>query len=128
MPAAFTSLSPPVVSAYTGSMPKRFVGSGNEDFCCARCGADVPALTSGSYRNHCPFCLWSRHVDRAPGDRLETCCGPMQPVGLEQSGKKGFIIVHQCTSCGAVRRNKAALNDPVPDDWDTLTALSSAPG
>ena len=103
---------------------KRFVGGGNEGFRCGRCGASVPPLRSGSYRNHCPFCLWSRHVDRAPGDRRETCEGMMEPVGLEQSGKKGFIIVHRCTVCGAVRRNRAALNDPVPDDWDALIALS----
>ena len=104
---------------------RRFVGSGNEGFRCAQCGKDVPPLQSGSYRNHCPFCLWSRHVDDAPGDRRETCEGMMEPVGLEQSGKKGFIIIHCCTACGAVRRNRAALNDPVPDDWDALIALGS---
>ena len=106
-------------------MAKRFVGSGNEAFRCTVCGAAVPPLTSGSYRNHCPFCLWSHHVDRAPGDRRETCGGLMRPCRLEHNGKKGFVIVHRCTKCGAIRRNRAALNDPVPDDWDALIDLSS---
>jgi hypothetical protein len=103
----------------------RFVGAGNEAFRCIKCGRDVPPLTSGSYRNHCPFCLWSRHVDDAPGDRLAECGGMMAPAGLEQSGKKGFVIVHRCTACGAVRRNRAATDDAVPDSWDLLIALSA---
>jgi hypothetical protein len=108
-------------------MGKRFIGTGNESFRCGHCGCDVPPLSSGSYRNHCPFCLWSQHVDRAPGDRLETCCGMMEPVGLEKTGHKGFIILHRCTGGGADRRNRAALDDPVPDDWDALVALSTPP-
>ena len=103
----------------------RFVGAGNEGFVCEVCGADVPPLVSGGYRNHCPVCLWSKHVDRGPGDREETCRGLMRPIGLEQSGKKGFVIVHRCVACGAVRRNRAALDDPVPDDWDRLIELSA---
>lgn len=103
---------------------KQFIGQGNDGFICGRCGRSVPPLQSGSYRNHCPYCLWSQHVDRAPGDRLETCRGLMKPVDLEHSGKKGYIIIHCCTTCGATRRNKAALNDPEPDDWDRLIALS----
>jgi hypothetical protein len=105
-------------------MARRFVGRGNDPFRCEKCGRDVPPLRSGSYRNHCPFCLWSQHVDRAPGDREETCGGMMEPIGLEQSGKKGFVIIHRCRLCGAVRRNRAALDDPVPDDWDALIGLS----
>jgi len=30
-----------------------------------------PTLGGGRHRNHCPFCLHSRHVDDArPGDRV----------------------------------------------------------
>ncbi len=108
-------------------MDKKFVGTGNEGFRCEMCGRDVPPLQSGSYRNHCPYCLWSRHVDRAPGDRQETCGGMMEPIALEQTGKKGFIIVHRCTACGAVRHNRAALDDPVSDKWEALIGLSTRP-
>ena len=51
----------------------------------------------------------------------------MEPIGLEYSGKKGYIIVHRCRSCGEVRRNRAALEDPVPDTWDLLITLSTDP-
>lgn len=106
--------------------PPRFVGSGNDAFQCLHCGAGVPPLARGGYRNHCPFCLWSRHVDRAPGDRGECCGGLMTPESLEHTGDKGFVLTHRCTRCGARRRNRAALHDPVPDNWDRLVALSVA--
>ncbi len=107
---------------------KQFIGTGNNGFTCIHCKRDVPPLTSGSYRNHCPFCLWSRHVDEtAPGDRQATCEGMMEPVALEHSGKKGYIIIHRCTVCGIVRKNKAALSDPVPDCWELIISLSHPP-
>ncbi|WDF05905.1 RNHCP domain-containing protein [Shouchella hunanensis] len=34
---------------------------------------------NGSYRNHCPFCLYSKHQDIIPGDRASTCGGLMEP-------------------------------------------------
>ena len=37
--------------------------SENTGFICAYCGADAKPLTNGSYRNHCPLCLHSLHVD-----------------------------------------------------------------
>ncbi len=109
---------------------RRFVAIGtNERFVCAHCGADVPPLANGSYRNHCPVCLHSLHVDVHPGDRASDCGGLLVPVGVEHSGKKGWVIVHRCERCGAVRRNKAALDDPVmPDDHGVLVALSTRAG
>ncbi len=106
---------------------RRFVAIGtNQGFACAHCGAEVPPLANGSYRNHCPACLHSLHVDVNPGDRASDCGGLLVPVGVEQSGKKGWVIVHRCERCGAVRRNKAALDDPVhPDDLEVLAALSA---
>ncbi|MBR6751902.1 MAG: RNHCP domain-containing protein, partial [Alphaproteobacteria bacterium] len=38
-----------------------------ENFTCAHCGAEV---FGNGYTNHCPKCLWSRHVDNNPGDRM----------------------------------------------------------
>jgi hypothetical protein len=47
------------------------------------------------------------------------------PIGVEHSGKKGWVILFRCERCGAGRRNKAALGDPVaPDDFALPVALS----
>ncbi|OLV20078.1 RNHCP domain-containing protein [Deinococcus marmoris] len=105
---------------------RRFTVQGtNNAFTCQNCGAEVLPLTNGSVRNHCPVCLHSLHVDVLPGDRASTCHGLLVPVGAEQSGKKGWIIVHQCAKCGFTGRNRAALDDTQqPDDWDALIALT----
>jgi hypothetical protein len=50
------------------------------------------------------------HVDHHPGDRAATCRGLMQPVELHyESGR--FVVVHECTRCGTIRRNRAAKDD-----------------
>ena len=71
-----------------------------ENFVCENCGAKV--LGNG-YTNHCPKCLWSKHVDINPGDRREKCGGMMCPVKIEQEKGK-FYILHKCEKCGAERR------------------------
>ena len=105
---------------------KRFTVQGtNQGFVCVHCSVEVPPLQNGSVRNHCPHCLWSVHVDEFPGDRASECQGLLEPVGVEHSGKKGWVILHRCQRCGAVRRNKAALDDPVaPDDFGLIVRLS----
>jgi len=107
---------------------KQFTGRGaNQSFTCRACGADVEPLSSGGYRNHCPVCLSSLHVDVNPGDRAADCGGLMEAVAVEHSGKKGWVLVHRCSVCGAVRRNRAALDDPrQPDDYDAIIRLSGA--
>ena len=83
-------------------------------------------LSSGGYRNHCPVCLHSLHVDVNPGDRAADCGGVMEPVAVEHSSKKGWVLVHRCRDCGAARRNKAALDDSnQPDDYEAIIALSA---
>lgn len=83
-----------------------------EPFTCARCGLAVEPLGRGTYRNHCPACLWSRHVDDAgPGDRASPCQGLMRPVALDQRSGKGWIIIHECERCGLRVKNKAAPDD-----------------
>lgn len=104
-----------------------YIGSGNGGFTCEHCGATVPPVTNGSYRNHCPFCLCSKHVDEAPGDRRSDCRGLMLPIGLTYNGRKGHQIVHQCQVCGAVRRNRVVASGLVPDDLDRLCALLALP-
>lgn len=88
----------------------------NTGFDCIRCGRPIPQHSGGSYRNHCPRCLWSRHVDVMPGDRGADCGGAMEPIGVDHSGKKGYILIHRCTVCGAEDRNRLAPDD----DMDRL--------
>ncbi|MFH2063154.1 MAG: RNHCP domain-containing protein [bacterium] len=78
-----------------------------EDFTCSECGLEVHG---NGYTNHCPRCLWSRHVDVNPGDRAADCGGPMEPVGLEVSGGEEFIR-QRCTCCGHERRNRTSPDD-----------------
>ena len=87
-----------------------------EAFTCEHCGKTAEPLAHGSYRNHCPHCLWSKHVDRdGPGDRLSDCGSLMKPMELDQDGKKGWLIIHCCASCGKEIPNKAAPDDDLPE-------------
>jgi DNA-directed RNA polymerase subunit RPC12/RpoP len=96
----------------------------DESFTCAHCGFEVKPL-GVTCRNHCPRCLWSMHVDNLPGDRRNECGGLMEPIACETDAKRGYVIVHRCTKCGAVKRNKAADKArEQPDDIDKLIALT----
>lgn len=87
-----------------------------EDFTCEHCGAEV---RGNGYTNHCPRCLWSKHVDINPGDRAEDCGGLMEPVDLELKDGR-YVLVHRCQKCGFVRRNKVCDED----DFAAVIALS----
>lgn len=78
-----------------------------EDFVCENCSKKV--LGNG-YTNHCPKCLWSKHVDVNPGDRAEKCCGMMEPIKLESRGSE-FKVVHQCKKCGHETGMKSTSGD-----------------
>lgn len=83
----------------------------NESFKCQNCGSFNAKLDSGC-RNHCTKCLYSLHVDnQTPGDRKSTCQSLMKPISVENSGKKGWIIIHKCTKCGKIMKNKSAEDD-----------------
>ncbi len=90
-----------------------------EDFDCAHCGATV---TGDGYTNHCPRCLWSRHVDIDPGDRASDCGGAMEPVAAGVR-RDSWFLMHRCTRCGFVRRNRTAARD----DRDAVRALLGRP-
>ena len=98
----------------------------NVGFACARCGRQVEPVADGSYRNHCPFCLWSRHVDVKPGDRANPCRGMMRPVAARVV-KKGLQVVHQCSVCGEVRVNRVVRRAVQPDDFEKLLELMRSP-
>ena len=90
---------------------------------CAHCNTFVSsdlALSGVNNRNHCPYCLWSKHVDLCQsGDRLAACKAPMRPVGLTfktSRNKYGsslgeLMIIHICTDCGRPSINRIAADD-----------------
>ena len=90
-----------------------------EDFTCAHCGA---AVFGNGYTNHCPKCLWSRHVDDNPGDRKSTCGGMMEPISAI-SARDGYIITHKCEQCGKTIRQHTSPDD----DIDAIIKISSNP-
>ena len=96
------------------------------DFVCMHCHNFVSAETALSgvqNRNHCPYCLSSRHLDLfESGDRLSACKAPMQPVALtlKKTNKKyagsrsgELMLVHQCQDCGRISINRIAADDNV---------------
>lgn len=87
-----------------------------EDFICEQCGIQV---TGNGYTNHCPDCLWSKHVDVYPGDRAATCGGLMKPIEIVKQAQE-YIIMHKCTECAYVKKNKLARND----NMETVVAIA----
>ena len=88
----------------------------DEAFACGTCGRDVPC-GGRRPRDHCPWCLHSRHVDVVPGDRASTCGGDLVPQSAERSAQgKGWMIVYRCVACGALRRNRVLDDIEPPDD------------
>ncbi len=78
-----------------------------EDFVCEHCGVHV---VGNGYTNHCPNCLWSKHVDVNPGDRASECKGMMKPVGADGT-TNNYSILNKCIVCGYEKRNKCAKDD-----------------
>jgi hypothetical protein len=83
-----------------------------EEFKCGHCKTFVgPPISGGRHRNHCPLCLYSKHVDRAPGDRKNECRSLMEPIGTAFRRNGEQVIVHRCLGCGEVRYCRAAADD-----------------
>lgn len=78
-----------------------------EDFECEHCGVHV---TGGGYTDHCPKCLWSKHVDVEPGDRAATCGGMMRPIAISGIVDR-YMIEYRCDVCGHTKRNKVQAED-----------------
>ena len=79
-----------------------------------------PVPYGGRHRNHCPYCLYSRHVDgRIPGDRAGDCGGAMAPTGAFVRPKGEHVVVHRCLVCGFERYNRIAADD----DFDLVLSL-----
>lgn len=92
----------------------------DEEFICENCKKKVNKLNY-SARDHCPYCLYSKHVDISPGDRLNNCKGLLVPIGIEKF-KDTFKIIFKCDKCGQIHKNIIA-ND---DNMDLIIELSIA--
>lgn len=92
----------------------------DESFTCEHCRRHVDKLYYTS-RNHCPYCLYSIHVDNNPGDRENNCKGIMKPIGIEIDSKKGIVIVFKCSKCGIIKKNVSAKDD----NYEKILKLSS---
>lgn len=90
----------------------------DESFICENCGKRVNTLNYTA-RDHCPYCLYSKHVDINPGDRANTCLGLLKPIGIEKF-KNTYKIIYKCNKCNQEHKNIIA-ND---DDMDEIIRLS----
>jgi uncharacterized CHY-type Zn-finger protein len=82
----------------------------DEGFTCEVCHKKVLPL-GYTARDHCPYCLSSKHVDLNPGDRLCNCHGILKPIAIEPDAKTEYKIVYKCAKCGMIKRNKVAQDD-----------------
>jgi hypothetical protein len=90
-----------------------------EDFTCLVCKEKVSGT---GFTDHCPSCLWSRHVDINPGDRSSKCKGLMEPIGATNL-KGEWKIFYKCQKCGFTHFNKAADDD----NMELIIKISSRP-
>jgi hypothetical protein len=73
----------------------------------------VPLDAPGTaHRNHCPSCLWSRHLDGdMPGDRAADCGASMEPLAVSARGDGEWLLIHRCTGCDVLHLNRTAGDD-----------------
>ena len=85
----------------------------DQAFKCGHCKQFIGApISGGRHRNHCPNCLYSRHVDDTmPGDRKSDCHALMAPVGILTRRNGEQVIIHQCLGCGKEDPNRIAADD-----------------
>ena len=81
----------------------------DEEFNCEHCGKQVAKLNYTS-RDHCPHCLYSKHVDINPGDRANKCRGLLRPIDIENF-KNTYKIIYKCEKCNKIHRNIVATDD-----------------
>lgn len=84
-----------------------------QPFRCVHCRLDIPADAPGTaYRNHCPTCLWSKHLDDdVPGDRDSDCHAGMEPIAITVRRDGEWVLIHRCTGCDQLKQNRIAGDD-----------------
>ena len=108
----------------------------NTDFTCKQCGRFVsanPVISGVVNRNHCPYCLYSRHLDLfEAGDRLCACKALMAPVGITVKHSRDkythavngeLMLAHRCKDCNTFSINRIAADD---DPFRILAVLCNA--
>jgi Zn finger protein HypA/HybF involved in hydrogenase expression len=81
----------------------------DETFTCENCHTNVQKLNYTA-RDHCPNCLYSKHVDNLPGDRSNTCHGLLKPIGIEKY-RDTYKIIYECEKCHKHHKNIMARDD-----------------
>lgn len=100
-------------------MVNHFIKPENKEIVCEKCGEK---FMGGGYINHCPNCLWSKHVDKdIPGDRKSDCISLMRPVQVVMRKREALFIKHECERCKKVMFNK--ISDK--DNMDIIIQLST---
>lgn len=92
----------------------------DESFICEYCNKKVEKLNYTA-RDHCPYCLYSKHVDINPGDRQNNCHGLLKPIGIEKY-KNTYKIIYKCSKCNKQHKNIIA-ND---DDFNKIIEISKS--
>lgn len=85
----------------------------NEPFICEHCGKKV-SKSDYTARDHCPYCLYSKHVDNNPGDRMNPCKGLLVPIGIEKF-KQSYKIIYRCEKCQTIHKNIALRDDNIEE-------------
>jgi len=91
----------------------------DEEFICENCNKKVSKLKYTS-RDHCPYCLYSKHVDIMPGDRQNDCKGLLKPIEIEKF-KDTYKIIYKCNKCNQLHKNIIASDD----DFNIIINLST---
>ena len=94
----------------------------DDNFICENCGKKVEKLGYTS-RDHCPFCLYSKHVDINPGDRANECKGLLRPIEIEKF-KDSYKIIYKCQKCNKIHKNIIATDD----NFNLIIDLSAKKG
>ena len=91
----------------------------DENFICENCHKEVKTL-GYTARDHCPYCLYSKHVDINPGDRNNPCKGLLKPIGIEKF-KDTYKILYKCEKCHQSHKNIVAKDD----DMNAIIKISN---
>ena len=83
----------------------------DDSFICENCNKNVDKLKY-SARDHCPYCLYSKHVDINPGDRANPCKGLLKPIEIEKF-KNTYKIIYKCRKCNQLHKNIVAKDDNI---------------
>lgn len=95
-----------------------------QTFRCLRCRRPVALDAFGTqHRNHCPYCLWSQHLDVTPGDRKSECRSRMEPVAVSIRRGGEWVLIHRCLGCGVLHENRIAGDDSIV----ALMAIAARP-